>query len=102
MVHQALDRAARHGNALPVHLPPYLLGTVDLEVGLPDPLDVRHQRFVPLGTLAAQIWIALPGGVTPVTRRGNLQDLADWLDPVVRAVLIDVALQRFSWRSSSA
>ena len=42
------------------------------------------------------------GSVTPVTRRGNLQDLADRLDPVGIPVLVDVRLQDLSRRSSSA
>jgi len=35
-------------------------------VGLPDTLDVRHQGVVALGAPAAQLGIALMGGMTPI------------------------------------
>jgi hypothetical protein len=41
--HQPLDGAAGHRMALAVQLPPDLVGAVDLQVGSPDALDVRHQ-----------------------------------------------------------
>ncbi len=57
--HEPLDRAACCLDALPVHLQPDFVGAVDTWVGLPDALDVRHQRVVTLGTSTAQLWVAL-------------------------------------------
>lgn len=76
-LHQTFDCAARHRNAFAVQLPPDLVGPIDLEVGLPDPLDLRQQDPIALGAGAAQF-----GRAPPVGRRGDLQDLADRLDPV--------------------
>jgi hypothetical protein len=39
--------------AFPVHLFPDLVRTIDLQVGVPDPLDVRHQGLVALDAGAA-------------------------------------------------
>jgi len=55
-----------------------------------------------LGPVTAQCRLAHLGSVTPVTRRGNLQNLADRLDPIGIAVLVNVRLQLLSRRSSSA
>jgi hypothetical protein len=88
-VHQQLDRAARHRDALPVHLPP-------------DLVDVGCQLLIMRGPLGTQGGVAHAGRVTSVTRRGNLQDLADRLDPVHIPMAVDVGLQLLSRRSSSA
>jgi 2-oxoglutarate ferredoxin oxidoreductase subunit alpha len=56
-IHQAVEKAQREGksvgsihlrhlNPFPLHLPPNLVGAIHLKVGLPDPLDMRHQKFV--------------------------------------------------------
>ena len=96
-LHQTFDCAARHRNAFAVQLPPDLVGPIDLEVGLPDPLDLRQQDPIALGAGAAQF-----GRAPPVGRRGDLQDLADRLDPVRLPVLVDAGVYDFSLRSSSA
>ena len=46
--HQPLDGPARHLDALAVHLLPDLVGTIDLQVGVPDLFDLGHQRVVAL------------------------------------------------------
>ena len=100
--HQALDRAAGHRYALAVQLAPDLVGAVDLQVGLPDPFDLRHQDLVASGPRAAQLRPALSGRMAPIARRGDLQHLADRLDPVHVAMLVDEVPQDLSRRSSSA
>ena len=100
--HQPLDGAARQLDALSVHLQPNLIGSVDLPVCVPHTLDVGFQTLVTLGALTAQLRVALPGCVAPVTRRGHLQHPADGLDPVVITVAVDVGLHDLSRRSSSA
>jgi hypothetical protein len=49
-----------------LHLFPDFVCTVDLFVGLSDALDVSNQRLVTLGTRAAQLGIALMGGMAPI------------------------------------
>src|SRR5690606_25062272 len=100
--HQTFDRAAGNGDAFSVELLPDLVGTVDLHVGSPHTFDVRSQCTVTLCALTSQGRVALLGGVAPIARRGDLQHLADRLDPVGLSMLIDEALQDFRRRSSSA
>jgi hypothetical protein len=52
--------------AIELHLFPDFVCTVDLFVGLSDALDVSNQRLVTLGTRAAQLGIALMGGMAPI------------------------------------
>ena len=40
MPHQTLYGTARHGYPFTVQLPPHLIGTIDLQVFLPDPLNL--------------------------------------------------------------
>ena len=49
-IHEALDGAAGHPDTFAVQLLPDLVGAVDLQVGLPDALDVRDQGVITLGT----------------------------------------------------
>ena len=65
----------RHTFAL--ELTPDIVGTVHPHVGLPDPLNLRHQRIVALVAVTAQIGIAPAGSMSPVGGRGNLQHRAD-------------------------
>src|SRR5690606_21358082 len=81
---------------------PDFISTVNLQVGLPDAVDMGHQEVIPLGSFAAQLRIALTGRMAPVSRRGNLQYFADRLDPVSIPMLIDIGVYDFSLRSSSA
>ena len=52
---------------------PDLICAIDLHVGLPDGLDLVHQRFMAFGTGAKQLGLAFAGGMAPVARRGDLQ-----------------------------
>ncbi len=87
--HQPLNGAARHDDAFTVHLPPDFVGTVDLPIRMPDALAIYPEPLAPLGALAAQFELPLPSGMSPITRRGNLYDVADWLDPVLLPMLVD-------------
>jgi hypothetical protein len=100
--HQARNAAARFGSALAVELLPVLVGTVDMEVGLPDKLNLPDQLLIALGPGTAQIGIAPPGWIAPVGRWGNLEYFADRLDPIGIPALINVGIYDFSLRSSSA
>jgi hypothetical protein len=71
---------------------PDLVSAIDLHVGVPDPLNVWDQSVIMVGSCTAQGWVAHLGCVAPVTRRGNLQNLADRLDPVRMPVAVDVCL----------
>jgi hypothetical protein len=86
--HQPLDRAARHRHALAVQLPPDLASAIDLQVGSMDSLDLIDQDGIALGSLRHERRVAHPCRVAPVARRGNLQRLADRLDPEVFALLV--------------
>jgi len=63
---------------------------------------VRHQFGIATGTGTAQARITLLCGMTSVARRGDLQYLADRLDPVDITALINEIVQDLSRRSSSA
>jgi hypothetical protein len=86
----------------PVQLHPDLVGAVDLHVGIPDALDLRFELSIAPGSSADQQCVPLASRVAPVSRRGELQNLADRLDPASAAVLIDEGFGHFSRRSSSA
>jgi len=100
--HEPFHRTARHGNGFPVHLLPDLIGAIHPQVGIPDSFDLRNQPFIALGPVATPFRMALPDRMAPVGRRGNPQHSADRLDPIGIPVLIDVGVQDFSLRSSSA
>ena len=100
--HQPLHRASGHADAFPVELAPDLVGTVDPDVVLPDPLNMADQHLVTRFTPAAKGRVLLPGGMSPVHRRGNLQDPADRLDLETLPVLVNERLHDFLWRPSSA
>lgn len=52
--------------------------------------------------MAAQCRITAPGGMTPISQRGDLQHLANRLDSVQIPVSVDIGVHFFSWWSSSA
>ena len=51
--HEPLDRAAGNRHVLPMHLAPDLARAVDLEVSIPDTVDIDHALLVPFGPVAA-------------------------------------------------
>ena len=71
--HQAFDGTARHRDFFPTQLPPNLVSTIHLMIGVPDSLDLGRQIFITQRPGAAQGWIAFPGSMAPVAGRGNLQ-----------------------------
>jgi hypothetical protein len=75
--------------AIAVHLLPDLVGAVDLKVGMPELLDLRHRFGISQRSLAQQGRIPGARCMSTVGRRGNLQDFADRLDPVDGAVPVD-------------
>lgn len=69
--HQAFSGTARHLNPFSLQLPPDLIGTIHLEIGLPNALDRGNQEFVTPSLGTSQGWIELPGGMAPVGGRGD-------------------------------
>jgi hypothetical protein len=45
---------------------PDLIGTIDLHIGMPDGLDLRHKGFITFGSDAQQFGLAFAGSVAPV------------------------------------
>ncbi len=81
--HQPCDRTACHRNAFPVHLLSDLRHTIGQNVGLADALDLGAQNLVAFRARTTSGRISKLHRMASVTRRGNLQDLADRLDPKV-------------------
>ena len=100
--HEPLDRAAGYRDAFALELLPDLVGSVDLQVIVPDPLDVHHQCLVTPCPGATPSGVTLLGGITPVSRWGDLEHLADRLDPHRLAILVNEGVHNLLWRSSSA
>jgi hypothetical protein len=63
-----------------------------MHVGLPDALYRRHEGTVALRPGAAPVRLAQQRRVPPIARRGDLQDLADRLDPEGVTMLVDESL----------
>ena len=66
MPHEALYSAAGYNDAFSIQLLPNLVSTVDLQVNLPDALDMRNQGFIALRSLASQGRIALLCGIPSI------------------------------------
>jgi len=91
-----------HVRSLTPQLAPNLVGAEDLQVRLPDSLDVDAQHVIALDTGIAQCRVALRRSVAPIARRRDLHHLADRLDTVGMAVPVDESLHGLKWRPSSA
>ena len=100
--HQPLDRAASDDEAFTQHLPPDLARAIHIEVLGEDTLDLRLQLQVPLRPQRQLLGIDALGDVVVVGRRGDRQNLADRLDPMDLAVIVDERDHRLNGRSSSA
>lgn len=92
LLHQSFDRAAHHRHAFTVHLFQDSVRALDLHIVLTDPFDRRPQALIANCTGVSPRWITKPCDMTPVTRRGDLQDLAGRLDPEGTAMLIDKSI----------
>jgi hypothetical protein len=71
-------------------------------IGLPDPFNLGQQSLVALGARAASVGLTFECGMVSIPGRGDLQNLADRLDPVGISMSIDKGPQDFKRRSSSA
>jgi len=101
LCHQTFDGATGNFMNLSIKFVPDLACPVDPEIKRPGLLNERQQLGITLGPLASKLRVTLLRDMTPISRRGNLQHFADWLDPVVSPILIDKGVY-FSLRSSSA
>ena len=71
LTHEAFDGATRNGNAFSIELSPDLVRTIDLQIDLPDALDLTDQFLVAPGASTTQFRIAPLRRMAPVRRRGN-------------------------------
>src|SRR5690606_37673169 len=100
--HQPFNRAARHSNALSVQLPPDFTRAIDLEILLPDPLDLLSEHRLSPRPSRAERRIALPGLAGVVRRWSDRQHAADRLDSIPLPVRVDERHHHPGRRSSSA
>ena len=101
-LHQAGDRAAGDIEALALQLPPDLADAVDAEVRLEHTSDLILQSLIPLRPSRQPGRIDALGDMVVVGRRGDRQHLADRLDPMRLAVIVDERDHGLNRRSSSA
>src|SRR5262245_27332747 len=100
--HQSFDGAAGNGDAIPSELPPNLAGAVDLEVIIPDALDLLRDLDIAPNPRRQSLRLRLSRLVLVVGRWGDRQLRADRLDPILGSVLVDEPHHYFGRRSSSA
>jgi hypothetical protein len=100
--HQAEDRTARDIKAFPRQLPPDLAHAADLEVLIEHASDLDLHDSVALRPSRPPGWIAPLGRMVIVRRWGDRQQLADRLDPIRLAVIVDERDHGLDRRSSSA
>ena len=100
--HQPRHRAAGNLDALALQLPPDLAHAIDPEVLLEHAPNLGLQGGVPLRPRRQPGGIGPLGGMGVVGRRGDRQHLADRLDPIRLAVIVDEGDHGLNRRSSSA
>jgi hypothetical protein len=81
---------------------PDFICAIDLQVGVSNALNVRDQFIIALDSCTTKLRITLLRCMSPVARRGDLQNLINWLDPECNAMPVDESLQDMSRRSNSA
>jgi hypothetical protein len=101
-LHQSFHRAAGCHYAFALELPPDLAHAIDLEVLLPDPLDMPTQHLVTLCTWGTPLGGGLATRMGVVGRWSDRQYPADRLDSINRTMLVDERLHDLNRRSSSA
>ena len=89
LTHEPFHGATRNVDALPHQLAPDLAHAIDLEVLGKDACNLRPQHLVPLSPTRPPSGIAALGAVYVVRRRGDRQDLADRLDPIDVAMIVN-------------
>ena len=102
LAHQPGHRAARGTDAFALQLPPDLAHTVDAEILLEHSPDLALQSSITLGPVRELRRIMPLGHVIVIGRRGDRQHLADRLDPIRDAMIIDEGDHGLNRRSSSA
>jgi hypothetical protein len=102
LTHQPRYSAAGGIEALALQLPPHLAHAIDTEVLLEHASHLDFQRGVPPGPRRQPGRIAPSDHMVAVGRRGDRQHLADRLDPMRFAVIVDERDHRLNGRSSSA
>src|SRR4051794_25448223 len=100
--HQPLDGAAGDHKAFSLQLPPDLPRAIDAEVLCEDPLNLDLQFGVPPRTDRTLAGVDPFDDMRMVGRRGDRQHLADRLDPIRLAMIVDERDHGFTRRSSSA
>src|SRR5262247_2704851 len=100
--HQSFDATAGDGDALPAELSPDLACAVDLEVLIPDALDLLRDLDIAPNPSRSPLRLCLSRLALVVCSRGDRQLRADRLDPVLGPMLIDEGDHHFGRRSSSA
>jgi hypothetical protein len=101
-LHQPLYRTASNLAAFPPHLPPDLARAVDLEILCEHTLDIGLESSIPLGTVRPRLGVRPLCRMVVIGRWGDRQDLADRLDRIGRAVIVDERDHGLNRRSSSA
>lgn len=100
--HQALHCAA--GDVAPCsrHLPPDLAQAIDLEGLLEDAGNLGLQDQIPRRPRQQSQWIVSPCNMFVISGRGNRQNLANRLDPMGCAIIVDKRDHLLNRWSSSA
>ena len=102
VLHQPGDRAARYILALPLQLPPDLARPVDMEILLEHPANFALQRDIAPRPRRQFTRVGPLGRVIVIRRWGDRQHLADRLDPMRLALIVNKRDHRLNGRSSSA
>src|SRR5215510_1912832 len=100
--HQSFDGTAGDGDALTAELSPDLACAVDLEVIITHAPDFTRNLSIASKARWFPLRLCLSRFLFVVGRGGDRQLLADRLDPVLGAMLIDEQHHHFGRRSSSA
>src|SRR5690606_17339690 len=100
--HQPPQRAFGNPDAFPVGLDPHLADPIHPLVLVVDPADLWLQLLVAKTAGRPPLWLPLTPFRFVVSGRGDLDDIADRLDPELSSVLVDKGDHRLGWRSSSA
>src|SRR5262249_6080273 len=100
--HQSFDATAGDGDALPAELSPDLACAVDLEVLIPDALDLLRDLDITPNPRRRPIRLSLTRLLLVVCSWGDRQLRADRLDPILTPMLVDEGDHYFGRRSSFA